>query len=196
MDKRSCEGILIHVMNKGFERAAVSFSKLIGRPVKLTSTKQTLAKHDYDLSFISEERGDLSILVTQIIGDISGKSYLILNQEETNEIFKVTNHTMTNQELKNGLLLEIDNIISASVISELSNTLGIEIYGDVPLLEKLRAENLYDYMAADIMKDNAASIILSNATFQFESNDNIHPQFVWKVNSKIFELITAMKLTA
>jgi chemotaxis protein CheY-P-specific phosphatase CheC len=196
MDKRSREGILIHVLNTGFEKAAASFSKMTGRTVKITTTKSILAKHDHDLSFISEERGDLTILTTQIIGDISGKSFLILNHEETAEIFKVIHSSMNKQELKDGFLLEIDNIISASVISELSNALGVEIYGDVPLLEKVHAENLHEFMSADLVKDNFSSVILSNTTFNFDSSDKIHPQFIWKINSKIFELIPAEKLSA
>lgn len=194
MDNHSRENILVHVMNTGFERAASSFSKLIGKPVKITTSQSILVKNDYDLSFVSEEQGELYVLITQIIGDVSGKSFLIINQEETNEIYKAINSSVTNISLKEGFLLEIDNIISASVIAEMSNALGIEIYGDVPQLVKVHAKNLQDFMCADVKKDNPSSIIFSNTTFQFEKSERVHPQFIWKISSKIFELMSAEKL--
>ncbi len=196
MDSRSRENFLIHVMNTGFERAATSFSRLIGKPVKITSSQSILVRHDYELSCISEEEGDLYILVTQIIGDISGKSFLIFNQDESHEIFRTLNFGGGNKELHEAFLLEIDNIISASVISDLSNSLGIEVYGDVPQLIKIHSCNLQSFMQSEINKDDPSTMIFTNTTFSFQSHDRVHPQFIWKLNSKIFDMIPAAKISA
>jgi chemotaxis protein CheY-P-specific phosphatase CheC len=189
MDVRSRENFLIHIMNSGFDKAAASFTKLINRPVKIVNSQSILVRHDDDFSYISEEKGDLYILITRIIGDISGKSFLILNDEESQEIFKAVNTSLSNQMLNEAFLLEIDNIISASVIAELSNTLELEIYGDVPKLLKVHANELQDFLTNEIASEDPAGIIFSNTTFQFDSKDKIHPQFIWKLSSRIFELI-------
>ncbi len=196
MNTRNRENFLIHVMNSGFERAAASFSRLINRSVKIVNGQSILIHHDRDFSYISEEQGDLHILVTQIIGDISGKSFLIFNRDESQEIFKILNLSVSNDALHEAFLLELDNIISASVIAELSNSLDLEIYGDVPQLIKIHAKDLQQFMAKDEKREEPSSVIFCNTTFQFDKHERIHPQFIWRLNSKVFELIPEQKVTA
>lgn len=193
MDMRGRENFLIHVMNTGFERAAESFSKLVRKPVKITSSQSVLVHHDSELTCISEEEGDLYILVTQIIGDLSGKSFLIFNQEECDEIFRSLNFGNKNPDLNEAFLLEIDNIISASVISDLSNSLGIEVYGDVPQLFKIHSRNLQNFIQSEIKREDPSTMIFTNATFSFPSHEKVHPQFIWKLSSKVFDMIPLAK---
>jgi chemotaxis protein CheY-P-specific phosphatase CheC len=193
MDNKSRENFIIHIMNNGFTRAAHSFSSLIGKPVRITSSPSVLIRHDSDFVCFSEEKGDLIVLTTQIIGSITGKSFLIFSEEESREIFKSLNG---NDHLKEAFLMEIDNIISASVISELSNGLAIEVYGDVPQLIRMHSRQLQDFIAGEIKKEDPSSMILSNTTFHFEKGDRVHPQFIWKLSSKVFDIIPQEKLVA
>ncbi|PZR38504.1 MAG: hypothetical protein DI538_09450 [Azospira oryzae] len=196
MNTRSRENFLIQVMNSGFERAAASFSRLVNRSVKIINGQSVLIRQEQDFSSISEEQGDLHILVTQIIGDISGKSFLIFNRDESVEVFKTLSHSVKSDTLNEAFLLELDNIISASVISELSDSLDLEIYGDVPQLVKINAKDLQLFMTKDEKKDDPASVVFCNTTFQFDKHEGVHPQFIWKLSSKIFELIPEQKITA
>ncbi len=196
MDARDRENFLIHLMNTGFEKAASSFSRLINKPVRIVNAQSILVRHADDFSYISEEHGDLYVLVTQIIGDISGKSFLVFSHEESQEIFKALNSSMSNQALNEAFLMEIDNIISASVISEISNALDLEIYGDVPQLAKVHARDLQNFLSKEVVHDVSSSMIFSNTTFQFDRKDRVHPQFVWKLSSKIFDLIPEQKIIA
>lgn len=185
---RSRENFLMHVMNCGFDKAAASFSKLIHRPVRIVNSQFVLIRHDNDFSCMSEEQGDLNILVTQIIGDISGKSYLIFNHDESEEIFRALKTSVSNEALNKAFLMEIDNIISASVIGELSNALKLEIYGDVPHLFRIHSSELQEFMNQDSNAE-PSSIIFSNTTFQFDTHERVHPQFIWKLSTKVFEMI-------
>ena len=193
MDFRDKEKALIHTMNQGFHRAAASFCHLINRPVKIFNGQSLLIHQDVDFSYVSEEEGDLFILITDIIGDISGKSFLIFNEEESNEIFKVLSSSMANDAFKKAFLMEIDNIISASVISELSNALEVEIYGDVPHLSVVHARDLQEFMSKEICKDTPSSFIFCNTMFLFDNKEHVHPQFVWKLSDKVYDLILARK---
>jgi chemotaxis protein CheY-P-specific phosphatase CheC len=181
-------------MNNGFERAAHSFSSLVGKTVRITNSPSVLIRHDNDFSCFSEEKGDLMVLTTQIIGTITGKSFLIFSEEESKEIFKSLKSN--SDHLKEAFLMEIDNIISASVISELSNALAIEVYGDVPNLIRMHSRQLQDFMSGEIRKDDPSSMILSNTTFHFEKGDRVHPQFIWKLSTKVFDIIPEEKLVA
>lgn len=189
MDLRSKENFLIQIMSAGFERAAASFSSLIGRKVKVTRSQAILVHNDDSFSHLGDKTGDLYILITQIIGDVSGKSFLIFNNEESQEIFKSINLTSANKALNEAFLLEIDNIISASVISELSNSLNVEVYGDVPKLIVKNAKELATFIRSEVGDENVSSMIFCNTTFQFDGKEKINPQFIWNLNSKIFETI-------
>src|SRR4051812_9663514 len=124
MDKQSRENFLIHVMNNGFDRAAASFSQLTQRPVKIVNAQSILVRHDNDFSYISTEKGELYVLITQVIGGFSGKSFLIFNTDESQEIFRTLSSSHSSQLLNEAFLLEIDNIMSASVIAELADSFG------------------------------------------------------------------------
>lgn len=197
MENRIRENFILHVMSKGFERAADSFSRLVGQQVRITNSTSVLVRHVEDFTCLSEESGDLTVLTTQLIGDLSGKSFLIFSKEETDEIFKVVSH-VTDKTLQDAFLLEIDNIISASVISDLSNALNIEVYGDVPQLFQLHSNQLQDFIGADLNShsEEPSSMILCNTTFRFDHGDQVHPQFIWRISSKVFDVIPLEKLVA
>ncbi len=188
---REREKFIIHIMNQGFQRASDAFSSFIGKSVKITNTQSVLVRHANDFSCISDEDGEIIVLVTKLIGDLSGKSYLILNADETSEIVKITSQTFgfVSHQLNDALLMEIDNIISASVISELSNNLKLEVYGDVPMLKRMKAEELENFMEREVEGMDRSAMILSNTTFQFNVSERVHPQFLWKLSSKIFESV-------
>ncbi|MBL0741099.1 chemotaxis protein CheC [Chryseolinea lacunae] len=189
------ERFLIQVMNSGFQRAAVSFSKLINKDVRIVNSDATLLHGEEDFGGIAEEEGELNILITQIIGDISGKSFLIFNRDESQEIYKALNTKVSNDALNEAFLLEIDNIISASVIAELSNFLSLEVYGDVPRLAKVQSKDLSAFVSQEMRSDEPFSMIFCNTTFQFEGGDKVHPQFIWKLSSKVFEKVPVEKLS-
>jgi chemotaxis protein CheY-P-specific phosphatase CheC len=191
---RSREDFLLQVMSTGFQRAASSFSKLVNKNVRIVNAESMLVRRENDFFNAIEEDGDLHVLLTNIIGDIGGKSFLIFNRDECQEIFKAIGTSVTNDALKEAFLLEIDNIISASVIAELSNALQLEIYGDVPRLTKLPAANLREFMQREMQSDEPSSMIFCNATFQFEGGDRVHPQFIWRLSSKIFEKLPTEKI--
>lgn len=194
---RNRENYIVHVMNKGFNRAAEAFSKFMNVPVKMMTSQSVLIRHDDDFAYVSEEEGNLYVLTTQIIGEFAGKSYLILNQDESEEIFRAAKSRKEDLslELKEALLQEIDNIISASVIAELSNSLNVEIYGDVPMLKKMSAKELQDFISHPAEAGEPASVIFSNTSFQFNNREHINPQFIWRLSVKVFDIIPAEKIT-
>ena len=192
MELSTRENYLVQIMNKGFARAATAFSQMTRKPVSIINSQSVLVRHDNEFGYYAEEHGPLHVLVTQIIGEIGGRSYLIFNQDECEEILQVIKGKSFNAALHDAFLCEIDNVISASVISEISNALKLEIYGDVPQLIKLDSGELQHYMDMDSRSTDPSSLILCNTTFRFD-NETVHPQFIWKLNSRIFEIIPLEK---
>jgi chemotaxis protein CheY-P-specific phosphatase CheC len=189
MQARDRENFLVNVMNKGFDRAAKSFSKLINRKVSIENIRSLLIFHDHNLFSVPKEQGELHMLITQVIGAMEGKSFLIFNDTESKEVFRSLGQPLCSSSFNEAILLEIDNIISASVISELANALRLQIYGASPQLTKLQAEELPSFMAKEVKDERASSMVFCTATFQFDEQESVHPQFIWKFSNRIFEMI-------
>lgn len=192
MNTHDQEKYLVHAMNLGFSNAADSFSKLLRTTMKVVNSNSVLLAPSARYAFLSEEEGDLYVLVTKIIGEVTGKSFLILNESEAREIFSSLNGYKENN-LQEAFLLEIDNILSASVISKLAEAFQVEIYGDVPRLMKLNAKDLDELVHGDFDPRDPQNMVFSNVSFQFDAGDHIHPQFIWKISHKIFDLTPSAK---
>src|SRR5688572_16824213 len=190
----SRERFITNVMNAGFGRAAESFSKLVNGSVRVTDTSCIVLPHRGDLTGVAEESGNLIVVTTQIIGRVSGKSFLVFSEREIHEIFKSLG--TKNRILEEAFLLEIDNIISASVISGLSNALSIEVYGDVPQLTHIQASALHGFIRSEVSREDSSHMVCSRATLHFEHTRDVHPQFIWKINSKVLDIIPLEKLVA
>jgi chemotaxis protein CheY-P-specific phosphatase CheC len=187
---------VINVLNAGFEKAANSFGKLLNRPISVNPSKSVLFHPFENHSAVSGKKGELIVLITPIIGDVKGRSFLIFSKEESEEIFKSLNASQKDETIKEAFLLEIDNIISAAVIAELSRSFGLEIYGDVPQIIKMNAKDLFSFLVEEAKKDPSSSMVFSNASFQFSNKEAIYPQFAWILSKKIFEQSPVGKTTA
>jgi len=90
-------------------------------------------------------------------------------------------------------LLEVDNIISAAVITELSRAFGLEIFGDVPQLVRTNSKDLFSMLMEEAKKDPSSSAVFSNTSFLFNNKESIHPQYAWILSKKIFDKIAVEK---
>lgn len=180
---------LAKIMGIGFDRAARSFSNLIHRKVTVTNCHSIVTDSLRSERAFAEAHGDLHVLVTQVIGDVSGKSFLIFTDKERAEVFNAMNLRQDNEALCEAFLLEIDNIISASVISELADSLGLEVYGDVPELHRIAAAEYSTFMEKAIGSGGASGLLFCRATFQVGEHESTAPQFVWNLSNRIFEAI-------
>lgn len=192
MEFKSRESFVTSAMNGGMARAAKSFSIMLGATVKTNPPQILHLDHENNISRLKEQDQDLFVLVTQMIGDFNGKSYLIFNHDEAISISKILrkDDTEFDDRLREAFLMEIDNIVSAAVISELSDVLKAEIYGDVPVMKRLHGNGLYDFIAAD--KDpRDHGLLVINTGFTIDRYPHLHPQFIWKFSPVLLEMIPA-----
>ena len=88
--------------------------------------------------------------------------------------------------MKLGFLTEIDNMVSAAVITEFSNFLDVEIYGMVPSLKVLKAKDVNQHLMDD--SKEFESVIHFKAVFHGKEL-NICPDFVWAFHDKFVDKI-------
>lgn len=182
------EIFLINAMNAGMSRAARSFSVMINSPVKTNPTQIVAVERNDNFLPLKENAGGLYLLTTQLIGSVTGKSYLVISEKESEAILRhlrKDNPELT-ESLLDAFLMEIDNIVSAAVISELSDKLKIEVYGDVPQMKRMNGGELYPYLAADKDERSHSSLII-NTGFTIEKCPDVRPQFIWKISPALLD---------
>jgi chemotaxis protein CheY-P-specific phosphatase CheC len=191
-NKMPFENHLKSAFQSGYSNAANSLSQLINN--KTQCSKADPGMHDLESAFFSEHKsfnsqGNNRIIMTDIFGDVTGKSYLVLSEIDFNLLtsgIPESKDPMVN--LKEEFLKELDNILSASVITCLSNELKLKMYGDVPTLLESVSSKVEDIIYDDFI-DESEEVYINSTLFSFENHEQAKPLFVWVLDSKIFSTI-------
>ena len=175
----------------GLSMAKSSMEQVLQSPI-------TIEKIDYDGSNKKtgqsySKGGSVHLIKTELMGELKGTSHLIFSEEEVNKLYKaclpesvVFDDSKESAIMKVGFLSEIDNMVAAAVITEFSNFLDIEIYGQVPSLKVLDSSEVDGYLADESKEYD--SVIHFKAVFHGEELD-ISPDFVWVFQNKIVDKI-------
>jgi hypothetical protein len=75
------------------------------------------------------------------------------------------------------------------VIGQVANYLNKEVYGDVPSMQQLLGEGIQAYMRNDFSSLKVDNMVVIAATIHVDGPIKINPQFIWKISSKVYELI-------
>jgi chemotaxis protein CheY-P-specific phosphatase CheC len=183
-------------ISKVMERAANSFSQIAGMQIQSRSMEVTLAEETSIRLNRARNGQTLCVIVTPLLGGLAGRSYLVLDPAEIdvlleNSPFKPSSGFDT--ALKEALLKEVDNIVSASVITELANQFKIDLYGDVPELLMISQAD-FSEMVSQYIPNGQLSLVCAGG-FVANDNEKFAPQFIWKFSSAIVkEIEKSLKL--
>lgn len=160
------------IANIGLSKAADSLSKIVNEKMLLKTTKMGIS--------ISErlERSkvqDYIVLTTHVKGEHEGTCLLIFSQDEVFSIKEKCLHNNDDKKMLEAFLLEIDNIISASVITQLADILDLKIHGSVPEITLLDLEGLKQLLID--LKLNHDPLLFS--TNLISDNLDLEPDFFW-----------------
>ena len=89
-------------------------------------------------------------------------------------------------EMSDGIMLEVDNIISASVITQFSNMLKVKIHGGVPDLKRVDYSEMEKIIKDDI--ENELYLISFKTSFE-SSKVAFNPEFVWLFDNAFIDSI-------
>jgi len=190
-EKKIAEKLII----QGFERAAQSFTSFARQEVSIEMADVDVSKEWAGNDALSKLKGELTLITTEMIGGLSGKSYLVFTREECDMLFQnaFPNHENNNRAmLEDAFLKELDNILSASVITGFSDFLEVEVYGDVPELHRGDAREIaqlvqQNFSGAKPHKDSI--FLIANTKFIFNDILQLRPKFFWKLSEDFISLI-------
>lgn len=136
------------------------------------------------------------LITTEIFGDITGKSYLYLSDQEVDLLTAgIPVGKDPNINLKEEFLKEVDNILSASVITKLSNELKAKMYGDIPLLQGKTLAKVEDTIEDDFSKQTE-TIYLNVISFSICCYPEMKPTFVWVLDSSLFVPVKVIAISS
>lgn len=199
MDKISKElkSVAQEIFLKGYEKASQSFSSLSGEQVSIKNFELFFGEAPDLLQKIIKTKNP-SVLITDIIGEAKGRSYLVFSEKDAQVVPDMLIQKMkslqSNPDFAEIILKEVDNMVSAAVITELSNQLDLKIYGDVPKII-LPDEANREWLQDEIEHNENMFAILSSANFSFEDNLKISPYFIWILDKQFYTVLNQKKLS-
>jgi chemotaxis protein CheY-P-specific phosphatase CheC len=190
------QDFIYELISVGYGHAAKAFSAFSGHHITISNVKLEFSDDPKALSALVPGNSTFVTLTTDVIGDLKGKSYLIFSDKEVGRVVEACSPDKWKQsgaDLTAHVLMELDNILSASVITELSNRLNLRIYGDVPHFHRQSGDDFFKMMLRDFSSNQRESgdiLLITNAFFKFENDREMRPQFIWKFNSLFLKAIS------
>lgn len=180
------------IIDTGYQNAAKSFSLVLRQKIEIVISEIEVTKAEPNYGSFLKSGQDITMLTTKIIGEVSGKSFLLLNEEERAAIYSACLSPQKDEGIRKtmeeAILKEIDNIVSATVITQFSNALGFSIYGDVPHLMTISSKEIATAIAKDLEKEPDYFLTV-NTRFFFENDTTLQPYFFWILSSSFLERI-------
>lgn len=177
------------IINIGIAKAADSLSFFIKGKVWIQLLDIKMNSANYSPLSRKYPTAKNYLLTTVIKGEAKGIAYLLFNESEAEKIGdanlpdSIKNDPVEKAKMMEAFLLEIDNIITGSVITQFSNILQCNIYGDVPSLKILAGHEINQYLSEKHSDD--LNSIYFNVRFITENMD-LTPEFIWLLDDKIF----------
>ncbi|SHK50288.1 hypothetical protein SAMN04488028_105227 [Reichenbachiella agariperforans] len=187
--------IATDLIKDGLDHASVTLSSILKTPI-------AIKKIDFGFDSLQQVESvrptdDASssyyLLRTGLIGELKGVCHLIFTAEEIEKINAAClpehfqkSASVEAAALSEGFLTELDNIVSAAVITQFSNYLDVDLFGHVPSLHIMPAGELKDYLQSEAEEFN--NVVYFKANFVGEELD-ITPDFTWMFQDQFLNKI-------
>ena len=180
------------IISTGLVKSAESLSFFMNETITLKDFDAEKQLHQPPLELGKKNESNIHLLTTKVIGEMKGICCLIFSEEEANHLRsaalppEILNSPEMMAEMSDGIMLEVDNIISASVITQFSNLLKVKIHGGVPDLKKVSFEEMEDYISGEV--NNELYLISFKTSFE-SSKAQFNPEFVWLFDNTFIDNI-------
>ncbi|MGL4597662.1 MAG: hypothetical protein ACRCYO_09045 [Bacteroidia bacterium] len=170
------------IIDAGLTRSSESLGFFMKEKIDPNGTNMKIPPEMVNDDFAKILKQNAHILVTEIVGDLKGICCLIFSEEEVNMLHQkalpasVTSNPAMMAEMGDAILLEVDNIIAASVITQFANVLQKKIHGDVPRLYKYNSSEMPDFASSKIFKEY---YVINFHTHFISASLDFSPQFIW-----------------
>jgi len=180
------------IISTGLVKSAESLSFFMNETITLKDFDAEKQLYQPPLELSKKSESNIQLLTTKVIGEMKGICCLIFSEEEANHLRsaalppEILNSPEMMAEMSDGIMLEVDNIISASVITQFSNLLKVKIHGGVPNLKKVTFNEMEEYISGEV--NNELYLISFKTSFE-SSKAQFNPEFVWLFDNTFIDCI-------
>jgi chemotaxis protein CheC len=166
--------IIREILNIGLARAADSFAVIAQERVLLEVPNIDLLMSDDIMRKVREYQSKHVAIQSDIRGDFNGTTLMFFSGQHIQRLSRVclrmqVAETLNVNELQESLLLEISNIITGALVTQLANILKANIYGAPPMAPK---GDIAAAMQTLLPQQQLQPLIFSVIT-QFSDKDNM-----------------------
>jgi chemotaxis protein CheY-P-specific phosphatase CheC len=178
------------IVNIALAKAGDALSFFIKQRTIIKNNSVSVDPISKDSCFTTITSDFITSLKTEIKGDFDGNCYLLFSEEDTNKILELTlpssilNDKQKKTEFGNAILLEIDNIVTASVVTQFSNIFSCKMFGYVPNINRITKTEINEFLFNENQNKN---LILNIKTKFITDKDKLEPEFVWFMNQEKFK---------
>ena len=180
------------IISAGLVKSAESLSFFMNETITLKDFDAEKQLDNPPLELSKKDENNIHLLTTKVIGEMKGICCLIFSEEEADHLRKaalpqeILDSPEMMEEMSDGIMLEVDNIISASVITQFSNLLKVKIHGGVPSLKKVTSKEMEEFISGEV--DQELYLISFKTSFE-SSKANFNPEFVWLFDNTFIDCI-------
>lgn len=174
------------LIQSAFLNSAAAFSKFINKKVTIQAV---VVDHSDKISVTTaDENKSMYVLLSQLKGDLRGKCYLNFSPSQAKEFFRIclSPEYAKSDNMNAAILMELDNILTAAVVSIIANRLQINTFAYIPHLLRITTQQLAVLIANDYEEDNL--ILHFKTIFKIDDVD-LSPEFIWIVEKKLINII-------
>ena len=185
------------IINQGLSSAAETLSFFMKEPIVVerigVNNLGIADKTPLKLQFA----GKAHLLTTEVVGDLEGFCCLIFTEKEAEMLQKaalppeVINDPVMFETMKDAILLEVDNIIAAAVITQFANLLKRKMHGAVPELSSIDSSRFETFIQNRL---NDQSHVINFRTNFSAKEKSFSPMFLWFMNKSFIDDIKKISL--
>jgi len=166
------QDIIREIINISVAKAADSFAMISKDKVLINVPEIKVFSKDQAVEEVVKKEATEVIVLSDIKGDITGNSLMLFSKHHIKKLSEVClNEPYFDEEdirLKESLLLEVSNIITGSLVTQLANILKMNIYGLAP--RNPIYLNRYDVDPILELDDTRSFLVTISTTFINKNN--------------------------
>ena len=166
--------IIREILNIGLARAADSFAIIAQERVLLEVPNLDLVPSSNILSRVQDYEGSHVIIQSDIKGDFNGTTLMFFSGQHVQRLSRVclrmdVTDSVKIDAMQESLLLEISNIITGALVTQLANILKAQIYGAPPIAPR---GNIADSLNALVLNRPMVQPLIFSVITQFSDKEN------------------------
>lgn len=200
MVEKKINNVKNQLFYEALDNAALSMKMIIGSDINISRVDFSFQKEGEKTMCTEKKGANVHVLQTDVVGNYSATCFLLLDTVDVKTIHDkclpksiLEKDDVKSRALKGGILLEIDNMISAAMVTIFANNLNTTIYGDVPKLTVLREIDANDHINKIVLKKDFKNGF--RALLQVTELD-ITLDFVWFFEEPFFDNLIVNKQAA